>query len=247
MNKYRTLIASVLCAGLPGLAWGASPHITAPDNSALTTVEAEGWNFGVYFESDQRDVQVLGGDKLMESQSVMARVGYKVLPFLQVYVDGGWSQAQLDEDTGSGSASFGAGASASLAEYVIKSSPVLGKKETFAILLSGHVSQSESSLAHDGDLKWREYQLVPAVRYLVNLEGPENWHGYQPTGVALKTGVIFTTLDGDIGGDNLDGKRDAGFYLGVDMRMAEGWVLALDTALYGANDRTLRAGAGFYF
>jgi hypothetical protein len=247
MHNYRRLILALLCATLPGLVRAEPLHITAPDEAALTTIQGSDWNFGVYFQSDNREIRFQDADVLMEGQHAMARVGYKVLPFLQIYVDGGWYQGQLDEERGSGGSTLAAGASASLAEYVIKASPVLGRQQTFTLLVSGDMSQSQSSVSDRGDLTWHEYRLMPTVRYLRNLEGPDNWHPYQPTGVALQGGPVFTRLDGDVNGESLEGKQDIGFFLGLDMRMGGGWNLNFNSAWYGANDRTLRLGAGFYF
>jgi len=248
-NSRHKLILFAVCAGLSGMSWAEQSHITTPDQSVLETVQAEGLSFGVYLQSDNREIQIQGADRLLEGEHVMARLGYKVLPFLNTYLDAGWFQAQLGEDKGSGGSSMAIGFSASLAEYVIDESPILGRKQTFAFLVSAKAEQSKSSLRDGGDLTWREYRIIPAVRYLKNMDDSGNWRPYQPTGVAMQGGVIFSRQDGDLDGGSIESKRNAGlgFFLGLDMRMAQGWIMTIDGFFYSANDRTLCAGTCFYF
>jgi hypothetical protein len=248
-NNWHKLVVFAVCAALSGLSWAEPAHITTPDQSALETVQAEGWSFGVYLQSDKRGMQIQETDSLLEGEHVMARLGYKILPFLNAYLDAGWFQAQLGEDKGSGGASMAVGVSASLAEYVIDDSPVLGRKQTFAFLVSAQAEQSRSSLRDSGDLTWREYQIIPSVRYLKNMDDSGNWRPYQPTGVAMQGGIIFSRQDGDLDGGSIESKRNAGLglFLGLDMRMAQGWIMTINGFFYSANDHTLSAGTCFYF
>jgi hypothetical protein len=244
-------LAIAAALSLPTAWAGTEGKITSPSGALLSTTEAQKWNFGVDYLFAQRDIEIVSATRFMESQQLMARFGYEVFPFLNLQVGAGWCQAQLDERKGDSGVALSAAATASLAEYIIDSSPVLGKKQSVAILFTARYLQSQSGFDEgeegDKDFAWHEVQLLPAVRYFINLEGPENWQGYDPTGVAATFGPLVSDLRGEFGTDTLEGERNTGLLLGFDMRFFQGWVFNFTGMFYDSNDRSLSIGAGYYF
>ena len=89
--------------------------------------------------------------------------------------------------------------------------------------------------------------MSPYVNYVHNLQGPDRWSPYQPKAVALRTGLLFSTIDGDVAGQGIKENRDFGLLVGTDFQFDSGWVFNITGYAFSADELCVEAGLGYHF
>ena len=247
----------VCCLSLLPLATlGEEGKITTPSRSLIETTQSGGWNFALDYTFRNRDLSIADSERILKEQQLAAYCGYELFDFLNLQAGAGWVRPQLNGVPGKSGFALLGNATASLAEYIIEKSPVLGKQQSLGLLVSGRYIGTQSEIddttkttviAEDQDFKWHEFQVIPMVRYYLNLEGPENWAPYDPTGYDVQAGVIYDDARGDLGASRFAAQRKGGLYLGLDMRFTKGWVFTFNGSFYSSSDLTMAIGSAYYF
>ena len=240
---FFTLIAFCLVA-LPC----ASAEMRAPQDALIRLNTPPGWSVGVRYQVDRRAFVSEGTPLDFDFTHAVAQMGYSALPYLHCQVEAGSSKAELVEGGEEGERGFewSARATINLLEHVIEDSPVVGKKQVASFAVEGRITSSESNFG-DSDFSWYELAVTPTISYVINRLGDPIWHPYEPTGLAVRGGLTFASVDGDYGAADIEADRDFGVLIGTDIRSNSGWLFSLEGTFYGSNDHTFGLGLGYYF
>ncbi len=253
-----------------------------PTSDALVSLEARsGWNMGARLQFDRRRLTTNGGELDLDVMQGFFRAGVRIAPFLHIWGEAGAARtdhslfisgepaagdpavrSRLELDGGTGFA-WGIGAGASVFEYVIRRSPVVGRKESIAVEIDAIYRVAESdfdvetvdaSAGPDGgsateniDLKWKDARIAALFVYRLNQAGDNLWRPYEPTGYALRSGPVFSRVTGDFGEDSVREKNDFGALFGFDVRWESGWMGRFDVTWFSGNDREIAVGVHRFF
>ena len=250
-KPWQPALALAIAAGLRGPAVSAQPdtgQLTGTPEALVELDRPAGWSVGTQLRFDRRELKA--GEELLrlDVDYAVARVGYAPLPFFQFYGEMGWVRADNEDAgvTGEGGFAWGAGLLGNVVEYVLRSSPVTGKKEAFS--LGGELAYraSESNFP-DRDLSWGEFIALPTVQYTRKYEGDWRIQGKAPPDILLRGGVLFSSLDGDYGEASVKGNRDFALHLAVATRWAGSWVTGIYGNFYGSSDRSIGLDFAYHF
>lgn len=249
-RKARSRITGVLCLLIVTVAFSvhAEGEMRAPSDALIRLNTPEGWSVGIRHQIDRREF-ISGSDILdLDLLHTVASLGYSVLPFLHVKVEAGRSKAEAIEDGREGESGFewSASATANVIEHKLARATSVGAKRAVSFAIQAGVTSSESNFS-DRDFSWEEMYFSPTVTYVVNRQAAARWHSHEPTGTAIRGGLMFSHVDGDDGGASIEENRDFAFRAGADARTVGGWVLSLDGTFFGGNDHTLSLGLNYNF
>ncbi|MBN1673031.1 MAG: hypothetical protein JXR37_18440 [Kiritimatiellae bacterium] len=245
--KRKIPACLVLCCFLIPLAGRAqSSLISAPARSAVETGRAAGWTFEARFQSDSRELKAGNTVVDLGMARLVARAGVDILPYLQLAVDAGWNRAELDGEEGEGGLLLGAGLRMNVYEYVIEASPVLGRKQTIKLGAAATYARGESNFGAT-DFDWAAVTVAPWIAYTRNVEGPDNWRPYAPSGVAVYGGLVWASIDADYGDVGLDENRNFALLLGGDMRMYSDVSFNLEVQFFTEGDVSSSVAIGYHF
>lgn len=259
-------------------------------SSALVRLDRPvGWNVGVLFETGRRMADTSGTSLEMDTQGAMMRVGYRIQPPIHVWGELGASQADRKgragttgtagkegtegtegqevsewyEDDASGKTAFawGMGVGVALVEFPIRTSPVLGDRESLTIELNASYRVRRSDIPvvrrrvwdpmqqvhltsfdgedHDGssEFTWSETQVSPIVVYRRNVHAEPNQPIFSPTGYAVRAGPGYVQTHYDFGERDVENSSSLGILAGVDVRLRNGWVCQLNSMWMSGSDR----------
>lgn len=238
-----TLLAGLVLAGPVA---GEPDRVDSPSQPLLSNEQPQGWSAGVYYAKELRELKQAGEVVELDASRVVAELGYEVAPFLQLAVQAGWTKADLDSLDGENGLTWAAIARFNLAEYVIKESPVVGRKEWLGAAVEMHYRSNESNQG-DADLAWNETRVIPSLYYFRNRSGDALVKDYQATGLGLRGGLVFSGIDGELGSVDLEENRNFGFMLGGDVRLHSEWVARIRATIFGSGDSTIEIGTLFLF
>lgn len=245
--KLRLLPAMVsLGLGFVAPARSGEPALSVPAEPLVSLQSPAGWSLGARWQGDSREFDV-GDEALdMDMNHALAQVGYSVLPSLHLRGELGWARAEQDFEDGEGGLEWAVGAVANLVEFVLESSPVVGKQQTIGLGFELFYREVESNF-DEADFEYGEVTAAPVFTYARNRRGDVVWRPYQPEGVLVQAGVQFSSIDGDYGDEGVAENRDFGFLAGAGMQWENGWVTQFRAVLYGAHDRSLGLGVAYNF
>lgn len=246
----RTILLAALLTGLflvprhPACAQG---ELTAPSEALISVDYAAGWSTGFGLRFDTRAMK--GPDEVEEDvdfRDIGLRLGATPAPWLHAYADLAYSQATWLEDEGDGGFGWGIGLRVHLLEYVLRSSPVVGKKEVVILAVNAAYHQASS----EGDtetMDWAEILVEPQVMYVVNRRGEPYWRSFQNNGYALRLGLAYSGLDAERGGVDFEASQEVGGMIGADLRWDSGWIVQLKATLYGTDDHSIGLATVYHF
>jgi len=78
-------------------------------------------------------------------------------------------------------------------------------------------------------------------------EGDSLRRTYHPIGTEVEIGLVYSELSGEYGNDDVENNRDFGFSVGAAARWDHGWVVDIDSVLFGSHDHTFSAGLMYHF
>lgn len=288
MMKAGDLQLSVWVFGIVALGWMSSGRLEASEMQATSAAlvrmdRPSGWNVGVMLETGSRTVAPPGPSIKMNTRGAMIRVGYRIQPPIHVWGELGASQADRKgragtegtegtegqevsdwyEDDASGETAFawGMGTGIALVEFPIRSSPVLGMRESLTIELNAsyRVRRSDIPRTHrmiwdpaqqvhvsapggggssiSDEFIWSETQVSPLVVYRRNLFAESNQPVFSPTGYAVRGGPGYVRTRYDLGEMNVEDSNSLGLLAGVDVRLQNGWVCQLNSLWINGSDR----------
>lgn len=240
----RTVALAVMLGGAAPLR--AEPALDAPAYPMLVAEPAAGWSIGVHYGSFSREMKADGEVLELDGNRVVAEVGYSVAPFLQLAAQTGWAKAELDGREGENGLAWALIGRANLVEHVLRASPVTGRQEWAGAAVDFQYRYHESN-QDQGDFDWTETLLVPNIYFFHNRRGDALRQEYEPSGLGLRAGLAFSSIDGDYDGLEITENRDFGFQLGGDVRWTSGWVARLRATLFGSGDRFIEIGTLFHF
>lgn len=249
--KPGRMVAVALAAGFwipASFAQDEGSHLTGTPEALVQIDRPSGWSVGAQLRFDRREL--VAGEELLrlDVDYALARVGYAPLPWLQAYGELGWDRAD-NEDLGvkgEGGLAWGVGLQGSFVEYVMRSSPVTGRKESFG--LGGEIAyRSTESNFPDQDLSWGEFIVMPTVQYTRNYEGEWDHHQARAPELLLRGGVLFSAIDGEYGDVDVEGNRNFALHLATAARWAGSWVTGIYANLYGSSDRSLGLEVAYHF
>jgi len=226
----------------------AEPKIGSPSRSLVTLDDPAGWTIGVRAQFDTRAFDTGTDDLDIDITHLVARMGYSLTPFASLYAEAGTSYAEQENENEEGERGleWAALLEVSLVEYVMRESPVVGRQETLSLATTVSYRQSESNF-DDVDFSWNELSVVPTVSYTLNRRVEAIGHAYEPNGARARIGLLFATIDGEYGNEDVEEDRNFAFVAGADLLSSAGWVLGIDAAFYGSSDRTLSLGLQYNF
>ncbi len=234
------MLSALLCAARGG-------DITAAPDSFLNISGGSEWSVGIRAGFDEREALVDGSLDTLEANHFVAEFNYAVLPFAAVILQGGYSRADgLFDGDGERGVEWGLGADINVFEYVLDYSPVFGDVSRIGFQVKGMFRKMESNF-EDSDFEWTETSVVPLMYYAMNYESRVELHQYNPDGAAIKGGLVFNSIDGELGDSDVEENRDFGMMLGIDLRCAGNWVATLEGAFFGNDDREVNIGMIYRF
>lgn len=227
-----------IAAGLFTVSTFAEETFPTPDQAMISLYRPAGWSVGTGLEIARRELERTSDAESikLDLQSVTAGIGATVLPFLQVRAEAGAVQAEALEEDGDGGPVWGLSATAYPLEFVIDRSPELGRTRVLGIDVTVAYRSHESNF-EDEDFEWSELQITPMLRYSSNLQGNALRQSYEPDGISAGIGLAFSSIDADLGPDELEEKESFGLALSADFHWRSGWATRLEGILYGGSDR----------
>ncbi len=209
---------------------------SAPD-SFLTSRGDTGWSVGISTGFDKREILVGGELDSLDANHFVAQLDYAVLPFAALVFQGGYSRADglLDGD-GERGVEWGVGVDFNVLEYVFDDSPVFGDLSRIGFQVKARFRSMQSNF-EDSDFDWTETSIVPLVYYAVSYDRQIELHKYNPDRAAIKGGLVFNSIDGELGDSDLEENRDFGMMLGMDLMFAENWLTTVEGAFFENDDR----------
>jgi hypothetical protein len=240
------ILAALL--GASALVAEEGTHLTGTPDAMIELARPDGWSVGAVIRLDRRELTA--GEELLrlDVNYALARVGYAPVPFFQVYGELGWDRAD-NEDIGvkgESGVAWSAGLLGNFVEYVIRSSPVTGKKETFS--LGGELAYryAESNFPDD-NLNWGELIVLPTVQYTRKYDGDWDRHRVPPAEILVRGGVLFSSIDGEYGDQDVEGNRDFALHLATAARWRGSWVTGIYGNFYGSSDRSIGLELAYHF
>ncbi len=251
MLKFSSPVHAGLLAGGIFLMQGAlapapAQKLEATDQALLRLDRPAGAQVGARLEVGMREFKFADDLLKVDLTHVLARAGGNPLPFLNCWGEAGWVRAEMDPDeTGEGGLEWALGADAKLVEWVLDASPVIDRKETFALELGASYRSLESNF-EDNDLSWGEVRVGPSINYVRRHTGEVRRY-YEPLAVAARLGLAYVNADGEYGAEDLSENRDFALTLGFDLLGGSGWVTRFGVAFLGADEREFTLGAFYNF
>lgn len=222
------------------------PPLTVPSGTVLTLERPQGMSVGIVWIQQARELRSRGAALDLEAWHALAEVGVQPLPWLMIAAGVGATEATIDGDDGEAGLDWRIRAEASLAEYVIARSPVLGRKQFVRFGVRSAFQGSESNTP-EYDMDWRELTFEPTVSYVANLRGPDRWHPYDPTGVSIRSSLLFSRIEGSRDGRSVRENQDFGFSVGASMQFVGGVTASLDVQSFQEGSYTVAAGLAYAF
>lgn len=233
---------------LAALAGSAQAQRMEPATEPVVAIESPGGlSAGLRAQWDRREFKVGEARPLsLDLTHIVARLGADLAPFAHAWVEAGMMQAEGIADEGEAGLEWAVGGDLNALEYVIRKSPVVGKREWLGLNLAASYRQQESNF-DERDLRWNEIRLLPYLKYGQNLAGEDGWRPYHPDGMLLRLGLAMVRADGEYGSKDLEENRNFGALFGVDLRWHSGWVTRLDVLLFGSEEREVSLGISRFF
>ena len=241
----RRVLAIAISLVLLGLQAPAQ-KLEGADTALVRLDRPGGATIGLRLETGMREFTYREDVLEVDLLHVLARAGGNLAPFLNLWGEAGWMRAETEPDeTGEGGLEWGVGADVKILEYVIKSSPVVDRKEAFSVGLT-LAYRGLGSNFDDRDFEWNEFRVNPAIAYTRDLAG-EIRRPYQPSAVAARVGVLYLNAEGDYGADKVEENRDFAFTCGFDLLGESGWVTRIGVVLFGTQEREFSLAAMYHF
>ena len=226
----------------------AEGDMHAPSEALIRLNTPDGWSVGIRHQVDRREF--VSGDDILDMDLVhtVASLGYSVLPYLHVRAEAGRAKAEAMEDDREGESGFewSIKGVANVIEHRFGRAPSVGSRRAMSFGFEAGYTSSESNFS-DRDFEWEEMYFMPTVTYVVNRQSAPRWHKHEPTGTAIRGGLVFSHVDGDEGEAEIEENRDFAFRVGADARWSGGWVCTVDGTFFGSNDHTLSLGFNYNF
>jgi hypothetical protein len=212
----------------------------------LSITAADGWYAGTRLEMAAYEFEAGPETLQIDVDRAVAQLGYRVLPWAVGVIEAGACKAEMDDEDGETGVELAGSLSINVLEQVIKTSPVVGRKQVAGLLLDLSYRYCESNFG-ERDLNWSTLTAMPSVYYLVNRTGEAIWRPFEPTGITLRGGLIYRNIEGDYGTESLDENRDFGFLVATDIYGDSGWVTQLTGRFYGSDDHEVGLTVGHNF
>jgi len=248
MNRWMLKCGLAMGLALPGTVPFSSGQELEPTVAPLIRIgEPSGWSTELRLQRDSREFAV-GAEDVMDVQidHLVFRLGARVLPFLQGWVEAGTVRAEQTARRGEAGFEWAVGGHVKVLEYVLSSSPVLGTTQGLSLEVNGSYRAASSEFP-GAQLKWSDTRIIPAVAYTHNRLGEYRWHHAEPSGLVMRGGLVFNSTSGDFGDEDLEENRDFGAMASVDLRWESGWLTRLRGVFFGQDERELSISVGRHF
>jgi hypothetical protein len=223
------IIVGILCSGAEG------GTMNAASGSLFSVNDTEGLSAGGRIGLDKREIVIDDRVEDLDVEYYVVRLGRSILPFAAVYAEAGTSMADGPSGEGERGFAWGLGAELNVLEYVFEYSPVFGDVSRLGFQLTGTYRSMESNLS-DADFELSEVSVRPLAYYAVNYRPEVKLDDYNPDGAALHGGLVFNSLDGELGPEDIAENRDFGFLLGFSLRFAGRWMTELSGTFFDGDD-----------
>lgn len=220
--------------------------ILVTDGALVESTVGQGWTAGLRLDLARREFLSEGDILDVDVLRRTAQFGVCLVAPIHVFVEAGWSQAELPQNEGEGGFTWAYGVDVAIWEHVLQRSPVLGKTRTLGLSLTVARQLTESNL-RDDEFSWEETRVTPTVRYTANAIQGNNLLPYRPAQTSVFGGVSYSDLKGDLGDVAFEGNRDFGFVIGADLMFLDSWIVGISGTFFGENDRTVGAGVRWNF
>lgn len=221
-------------------------QISVPAESIVTVDSLS----GVSVESSVRTLsrQIEWGGTVLDLDGLYwtAGVAWSPLPYILLGGFAGGATADMESREGDYGLIWGVESSIAVLEYVLAESPVFGRTKAVRFMADIEFLRAEPDL--DGnDITIEEVTLAPHVVYAVNLRGAKRWHPHGLLGVAIRGGVVVSSMAADIDGHSFEETNSFGLLFGADMQFNNEIRLRLTSHLFGEDDMMIAAGLGYHF
>ncbi len=220
--------------------------ILVTDGALVESTVGQGWTAGVRLDMARREFLSEGDILDVDVLRRTAQFGVSLIAPIHVFVEAGWSEAELPQNEGEGGFTWACGVDLAIWEHILQRSPVLGKTRTLGLSLTVAHESTESNL-RDDDFSWQETRVTPTLRYTASRIQSNNWLPYRPAQTSVFGGVSYSNLKGDLGDAEFEGNRDFGFVIGTDLMFLDSWIVGISGTFFGDNDRTVGAGVRWNF
>lgn len=213
----------------------------------VTVTDLDGWTLEAVGVGQERSLNGAGGDTYdFEALHRGARLGYAPFSWLQLQLELGGAKPQIAGVHGEEGFEYVGCARVGLLKYVLESSILYGNQHSVSLQSEVSYSHAHAQLT-DLDFEWSEFMLVPYVAYAVDYRGSDNWNGYDPRSADLKAGMLFSSVDGRWGGDDLSEGRDFGWMAGGDVQLASDVVFGVTAYVLHSDEVTMELSLGYRF
>lgn len=242
----RLVVALVLLVVAAGIEAPAQSALTVPAGAAVQLSKPHGVTVGAFWQSQSREMQAGGRVIDVDAWHAWVQAGFEPLSWLALSAGAGATRAAIEREEGSSGSDWLVRADAALLELVLADSPVLGRKKLVRLSTAAAYRESVSN-ASEGDFEWQELSLEPRVSYTVNLRGPDRWHRYDPTAATVRLGLVYSDIDGQYAGSDVDQNQDFGISLGGALQFASGVSASVDVQSFEEASYNVTAGVSYTF
>ncbi|MEX2607028.1 MAG: hypothetical protein WD708_06750 [Kiritimatiellia bacterium] len=274
-------------------------EMQATSAALLTLDPPRGWNAGLILEAGSRTMETPGQPIKLNTRGAMIRVGYRIQPAVHLWGEVGVSQAdrrgragaavhqnpeaaegeQADhqsvsewyEDDGDGETglAWGMGAGVLLVDFHLRTSPVLGVRESLAFELNAsyrvrrsdipairrmtlvtsqqvHVPVSDRTPESEA-FTWSEAQVGPMMVYRRDERVDPSRPVFSPTGYAVRGGPGYVGTRYDFGEVDLENSNNLALLIGADVRFQTGWICQLNVLWMNGSDHEFSLAIVRYF
>lgn len=235
----RHLLLNLFCVFIGASCLSVSANEMGATSQPLVSIEGQrGWNTGVRLQWERRQWLIDELTQNVEARRLTGRLGVRVLPFLHVWGEAGVVEVERwDTNEKKTGFAWGVGGGASVFEYVINRSPVVGVKESVGIDVEALYRVSDVNFGEERELKWKDARIQPMFVYRLNLRGEHTWRQYEPNGYVLRGGPVYARVTGEDAEESLRERNEFGALLGIDVRWLSGWMTRFEVTWFDGSDR----------
>lgn len=241
ITRFLPLFLSLLLAAFPLCAEELTPLLQRKGDAAQ-------WSGWVRYGLDRREMVVDGQEGLLEVDldHLVGRLGYRVHSSVEVYGEAGSSKAEQDAVDGQRGFEWALGLRTRVFEHVMEDNPVAGPHQRMGLEADLQFRSMESNFP-EADFTWEELRFIPSIYYTRSTRGQAGWHPYRPESVTARAGLVYNSLEGELGDAAVEGNRDFALQLGFDLGWQPGWTTRVQGVFFGSKDREISIATGFTF
>lgn len=213
------IAAPALSAPVGNSNWTRDYLVAADDLSRLSA--------GLCYDAVERDIELDGEKRTLESDRAMFYLGFSVLPWLTPYVTVGGAESSFSEKSYQESdtqVAYGGGIRLSLLDHDILDPRLMEDR----IRINASLDYLKCEMDGYEKLNWNEFRTALTLGLVNDTTGNKR---FIPQTIEIFAGPVYSSISGD-----MDAQDDFGFVMGLSLHCTER--VTLDVAAEGIGDTT---------